>query len=122
MASDLNSRLAAILDRHPQLRPTGSDEPPHELKLFLHHGGLWCYSPSQEQLNADGYIDDDCAEALIFREMVEQLPWPYKLGRFDPGADAEWFITSGTSGVALAISDTALDALCAYYEGAAHEG
>jgi hypothetical protein len=120
MASDLNARLAAILDKHPQLRPTGSDEPPHELKLFLHHGGLWCYSPSQEQVNADGYIDDDCAEALIFRAMVEQLPWPYELGRFDPGADSEWFIMSRTTAEVRAVGDTALDALVNFYEGAEH--
>ncbi len=114
MASDLNTRLAAILDKHPQLRPTGSDEPPYELKLFLHHGGLWCYSPSQEQLNADGYIDDDCAEALIFRAMVENLPdsailmtpqWELPWRVYDGGIDKDF------------TGDAALDALVNFYEG-----
>lgn len=118
MASDLNTRLSAILERQPQLALSDDGK----YRRVFSDDTWWCVRVDDEDGEVVGAYDEEEARALIFKAMVEQLPWPYELGRLDPGADAEWFITSGTSGVALAISDTALDALCAYYEGAAHEG
>lgn len=122
MASDINSRLSAILDRNPKLRPQqsgfyslfyGEHASQGNVRIGWHESG-----PPEEDGTRSTYATDDAhAHALIFREMVEQLPWPYELGRFDPGADSEWFIMSRTTAEVRAVGDTALDALINFYEG-----
>jgi len=107
MASDINTRLSAILDKHPQLRPTQDG-------CTLHYdAGIWTWLQPGLGHAPVGY--QDYAHALIFRALVEQA-----LAR---GVKIEPYVgtgvaVGGTSG--WDIGDTALSALINFYEGAEH--
>lgn len=67
-----NARLAAILDRHPQLRPSRGTWPLDFDQITPPHQWFWC-SPDDEP--ADWIeVEEQDAHALIFRAMLENLP------------------------------------------------
>lgn len=112
MASDLNTRLAAILDMHPKLRPTCSEGTPLYLRL---DESAWRWVRPESLVEED--VDDAAAHALLFRAMVEPLPVGYVLERY-----GGCWIVKDTVDITAGTGDTALDALINFYEGADHAG
>ena len=117
MASDLNTRLAAILERYPKLRPQqsgfyslfyGEHASQGNVRIGWHESG-----PPDEDGTRSTYATDDAhAHALIFREMVENVI--ARGGRLQPYVGTRVAV-GGRGG--WDISDTALDALINFYEG-----
>ncbi|MBX3380923.1 MAG: hypothetical protein KF805_12595 [Phycisphaeraceae bacterium] len=98
----INERLAAILEKHPHLRPTRTEDDRVQFS-----GAYWgWYGPNglTQPLIADE------AHALIFRAMVEGLPAPCTLGRSIAG---KWGCTPDWE---CANHDTPLDALLAFWK------
>lgn len=100
--NDLNTRLSALLDKRPELRPKSDTG---QGILTYGHDGPWAFDASVLNLS------DQEAHAIIFRAMVEKLPSCY-LKEDSAGC---WFVRSSPD-EPIAFGDTAIDALVAYWE------
>ncbi len=109
MQAELNSRLAAILDRHPKIVPVDGKW------QVVRDGHSWV---KRKTHTSEQYtMQDSDAVAWLTASMLNALPSPCTLGRSIAG---KWGCT--TDDFTRADHDTALDALLNFYEGAAHAG
>ncbi len=105
-----NARLEAVMKKWPKLRPIDSEM--QGLKQADHGKGIeWVW----EAACYDTYtpIAEQSAHALIFRSMVEQLPWTCTLTPTNENRD-RWAVKIGDS--YQDVHNTAFDALVVYWE------